>query len=66
GNTPVGVVTGAQGDDLYSLAARLLLRYTRAEPNSKCRMEVRVNGETRVFPVNNDLNESMVESYLVA
>ena len=66
GNTPVGVVTGAQGDDLYSLAARLLLRYTRAEPNSNCRMEVRVNGETRAFSVVNDINESMVESYLVA
>lgn len=66
GNTPVGVVIGAQGDDLYSLTARILLRYTRAEPGSACRMEVRVNGDTRVFTVNNDLNESMVESYLVA
>jgi len=66
GNTPVGIVIGAQGEDLYGLAARILLRYTRAEPNSKCRMEVRANGETRVFSVDNDLNESMVESYLVA
>lgn len=66
GNTPVGIVTGAQGDDLYSLAARILLRYTRAEPGSACRMEVRVNGGSQVFSVNNDLNESMVESYLVA
>ncbi len=66
GNTPVGIVTGAQGDDLYSLAARILLRYTRAEPGSACRMEVRVNGDTQTFSVNNDLNESMVESYLVA
>ncbi|MDU0460341.1 MAG: hypothetical protein RW306_16560 [Geobacteraceae bacterium] len=66
GNTPVGIVTGVQGDDLYNLAARILLRYTRAEPGSACRMEVRVNGGSQVFSVNNDLNESMVESYLVA
>jgi len=66
GNTPVGIITGAQGEDLNSLAARILLRYTRAEANMPCKLEVRVNGETRVISVNNDMNESMVESYLVA
>ncbi len=66
GNTPVGIITGAQGDELNSLAARLLLRYTRAEANEDCKLEVRINGETRELSVINDMNESAVESYLVA
>ncbi len=66
GNTPVGIITGAQSDELSSLAARLLLRYTRAEANAQCRLEVRVNGETRELSVTNDLDEVAVESYLVA
>ncbi len=66
GNTPVGIVIGEQSDDLYRLAAGLLLRYTRAEAGAACRIEVRVGDETRILPVINDMNESTVESYLVA
>ena len=66
GNTPVGIVTGTQGEELYDLAARILLRYTRAETNAQCKLEVRVNDETRVLSVNNDMHETTVESYLVA
>lgn len=66
GNTPVGVVIGAQSDDLYSLAGKILLRYTRAEANTPCKLEVRVNGETKVLTVNNDMDQAAVESYLVA
>ena len=66
GNTPVGIVIGEQSDDLYRLAAGLLLRYTRAEAGAACRIEVRTGDETRILSVINDMNESTVESYLVA
>lgn len=66
GNTPVGIVIGEQSDQLYNLAARLLLRYTRAETGDTCKMEVRINGETRELSVINDMDEAAVESYLVA
>lgn len=66
GNTPVGIITGEQSEDLYRLAARLLLRYTRAEAGASCKIEVRVSEQTKVLSVTNELNESMVERYLVA
>ncbi|MSN24346.1 MAG: hypothetical protein GJV46_00610 [Geobacter sp.] len=66
GNTPVGVITGAQSDELNSLAAKILLRYTRAEANATCRMELRVGGETRQLTVINEMTEADVEKYLVA
>ena len=66
GNTPVGIVTGAQGDDLYHLAARILLRYTRAEPGSSCRVGLRVGNREQNFSAIHDLNEADVASYLVA
>lgn len=66
GNTPVGVVIGEQSDELNKLAAGILLRYTRAEANAPCKLEVRVDGETRELCVNNDMNEATVENYLVA
>jgi len=66
GNTPVGVIIGEQSDDLCRLASGLLLRYTRAEAGSSCKIEVRMGAETQVLSVINDMNESAVESYLVA
>lgn len=66
GNTPVGVIIGEQSEKLCRLAAGLLLRYTRAEAGAACKIEVRAGGETRVLSVINDMNESAVESYLVA
>jgi tRNA-specific 2-thiouridylase len=66
GNTPVGVIIGTQSDDLHNLAARILLRYTRAEPDTSCRIELRVNGAEHRLSVSNDMNEAAVERYLVA
>lgn len=66
GNTPVGVVTGVQSDDLYNLAAGILLRYTRAEPGTSCRIELRVCKTESLISVIHDLSETAVESFLVA
>jgi tRNA U34 2-thiouridine synthase MnmA/TrmU len=66
GNTPVGVVVGAQSEELNDIAARILLRYTKAEQGTSCRIEKRVNGREQVITVIHNLNESAVESYLVA
>ncbi|MEI6206516.1 MAG: hypothetical protein WCP20_07020 [Desulfuromonadales bacterium] len=66
GNTPVGIIIGAQSDDLCKLASGILLRYTRAEPGSSCRVELRVNKTERQLSVFHDMSEAAVESYLVA
>jgi tRNA U34 2-thiouridine synthase MnmA/TrmU len=66
GNTPVGVIVGVQSDELYRLAAGILLRYTRAEPGSSCRVDLRVSSTERQFSVTHDMSEAEVESFLVA
>jgi tRNA U34 2-thiouridine synthase MnmA/TrmU len=66
GNTPVGVVIGAQSDEVFDIAVRILLRYTKAEQGASCRIEQRINGSEKVITVIHDLNETAVESYLVA
>ncbi|OGU18191.1 MAG: hypothetical protein A2076_11505 [Geobacteraceae bacterium GWC2_53_11] len=66
GNTPVAIIIGEQSHDLVNLSARILLRYTKAEPGAECRMELRSNDTTEVFSVINDLGPDGVEQYLVA
>ncbi|HIJ81447.1 MAG TPA: hypothetical protein HPP76_07055 [Desulfuromonadales bacterium] len=66
GNTPVGIIVGVQSADLFRLAAKILLRYTRAEPGKECAMLLRVNGGEQTFTVINDMDETAVEKHLVA
>lgn len=66
GNTPVGIITGVQSDALYELAARILLRYTRAEAGSSCSFELRVNSGQKQLQVTHDMSEAEVNSFLVA
>lgn len=66
GNTPLGVVTGQQDQAHIDLAARILLRYTKAEPAAECRIRVRCDGTERIVSIPNDMNEAAVERYLVA
>ena len=66
GNTPVAIIVGSQDDDLFKLSARILLRYTKAEPGAECRIELRTNDSQQVFSVVNDMGPDAVEKYLVA
>lgn len=66
GNTPVGVIIGDQSAELNELAARILLRYTKAEPGSECRINLRSSGSENSFLVPNDMDESGVVNFLVA
>ena len=66
GNTPVAIIIGDQDDDLLKLSARILLRYTKAEPGTECRIELRRNESTCIFSVINDMGPEAVGPYLVA
>jgi len=66
GNTPVAIIIGEQNEDLYRLSARILLRYTKAEPGAECRIELRQNDSTHIFSVTNNMGAKGVEKYLVA
>lgn len=66
GNTPVAIIIGEQDDETFRLSARILLRYTKAEPGAECRMELRLNESQQIFSVINDMLPEAVEKYLVA
>jgi predicted nucleic acid-binding protein len=62
GNTPLGAVVGRQDPDCIDLACRILLRYTRAEAGTECRIRSLCNGEETIRLVTNDIDESTIES----
>ena len=66
GNTPVGVVVGRQDSKCLDLAARILLRYTKAESGSSCRIHIRENKCERNISVINDMDEAAVAKYILA
>jgi tRNA U34 2-thiouridine synthase MnmA/TrmU len=66
GNTPVGIVIGVQSSDLNNLAARILLRYTKAVPGTSCRFDLRIDNTCQQFSAIHNLTEANVESFLVA
>jgi tRNA U34 2-thiouridine synthase MnmA/TrmU len=66
GNTPVAIIVGSQDEELLKLSARIMLRYTKAEPGAECRIELRLNDQTSVFSVINDMVPDAVGEYLVA
>ena len=60
GGSPLGVVVGEVDDDMLGSAARILLRYTRAEAGMVCRILVIVDGAEREIVVENDYDEEQV------
>lgn len=66
GNTPLGIVTGSQEQSAIELAARILLRYTKAEPGTSCRIQVRHKNEEQIMTVGNDLDEAAMSPYRIA
>lgn len=66
GNTPVAIVIGDQNQDLYALSARIMLRYTKAEPGAECRIELRTDDSKRIFSVINNMGPDDVAKYQIA
>jgi predicted nucleic acid-binding protein len=65
GNTPAGVIIDKQDEVSLDLAMRILLRYTRAETNVPCRIQVIINGEESIRNVVNTITESEIEQYRI-
>lgn len=65
GNTPLAAVMGRQDEECLELAARLLLRYTRAEAGATCRVRIVVNGAESIRQISNTITEPEVESYRI-
>ena len=65
GNTPHGVIVGQQNEDSLELACRILLRYTRAEAETTCRVSVVQNGRETIRSVFNNISEPQITNYRI-
>jgi tRNA-specific 2-thiouridylase len=65
GGSPLGMVTGAADDSQVRIAARLILRYTRAEAGQECRVKVIREDSEELMTVRNDCDEAMIEAMRV-
>jgi len=62
GGSPLGVVTGVAEEALLAVAARLMLRYTKAEAGQECRVKIIRDDTETLMTVRNDCDEAMTES----
>lgn len=65
GGSPLGVVTGFVDDTMIDVAAKLILRYTRAEPGQECRIKTLRDDTEALLTIRNDYDEAMAESLRV-
>ena len=65
GSSPVGVVLGRQDEELVAQAARIMLRYTKAEAGAECTVKAVGDGRQQLLSVINDISETAVEPYRV-
>lgn len=65
GSSPLGVLMGTVDDSLLETAAKILLRYTKAEPGAECRVKVVIDGNERIIVVPNEFSDPAIEEYRV-
>lgn len=65
GGSPLGVVTGFVDDTMIDIAAKLILRYTRAEAGQECRIKTLRDDTEALLTIRNDYDEAMAESLRV-
>ncbi len=65
GGSPTGVVLGEQSDDLISVAAKILLRYTKADTGRECAVKYTVDSNERIIKVINDFDERRIEEFRI-
>jgi tRNA U34 2-thiouridine synthase MnmA/TrmU len=63
GGSPLGVVLGDVDETKLATAARIVLRYTKAEPGRECTMNVSVDGNERTFLITNTFDERHIEEF---
>jgi len=65
GSSPVGVITGEVNEDLLEIASKLLLRYTRAEPQGACNIKIIADGLERQMVAENSFADTDIERYRI-
>ena len=65
GGSPLGVVTGVVDEGLVQTAARILIRYTKAEPSRDCMIKLLRNGGEELLQITNDFTETEIEGFRI-
>jgi hypothetical protein len=61
GSSPLGVVMGEVNEELLTTAAKILLRYTRAEAAADCSLRILAGAPERTFLCRHDFTEADIE-----
>ena len=65
GGSPLGMVMGKSDVGMLETAAKILLRYTRAEPGSDCKVKVTVDGVEQWLTVKHEFDETRIEAFRI-
>lgn len=65
GGSPLGMVLGKSDAGMLETAAKILLRYTRAEPGSDCHVKVTVDGVEQWLTVKHEFDEARIEAFRI-
>ena len=65
GGSPLGVILGVVNDEITATAAKILLRYTKAEAGRECRLVVDLDQKQREMTTSNDFGDTEIETYRV-
>jgi tRNA-uridine 2-sulfurtransferase len=65
GGSPLGVLTGIVDNAALETAARIVLRYTKAETGRECAVKVVIDGSERIIKVSNSFDEGKIEEFRV-
>ena len=65
GGSPLGVILGTVDEGITATAAKILLRYTKAEAGRKCRLVVDLDQKQREMTTSNDFGDTEIETYRV-
>jgi hypothetical protein len=65
GGSPAGAVLGPVDDDLLTIAAKLLLRYTKAPLNRDCLMLTIIDSAEQRFLCQNTFTEEAIDHYRI-
>ncbi len=65
GGSPLGMMMGKSDTGMLETAAKILLRYTRAEPGSDCQVKVTVDGVEQWLTVKHEYDEARIEAFRI-
>lgn len=65
GGGPLGVLIGEVDDAVLEITAKIVLRYTKAEPGRDCTVKAVIDGNERFMNITNTFDEQKIEEFRI-